>query len=361
MMYESVASLLATKPLPPIVLLFGEEDFLLEEAYHKLITAALGTTDNSFNFDTVDSDSASAEAVVSMASSFPLMSDRRVVSVKNFEKYFSGRGSKKTDDKSPFARYFQSPQPSTLLILRSSASELNGLSSAMSNSKQQDKAKKKLSGLKFPYNILIEKAACLEFPKIYERDIPSWLARRMKEKGREISPEAAEFLTAKVGVSLRELNNEIEKVLIFLQNKKKITAEDISAVVGDSRIYNIFELQKSIGEKNLARSLDVMFHMLSAEKQEILIVSMLTRYFVVLWKLLEASQQTKNTFELSKSIGISSFFIPEYLSALQKYSPRQLNNAFFALRDADLQIKSTSLSAEIILQKMIISIIGIPR
>ncbi|MBK9247593.1 MAG: hypothetical protein IPM69_05645 [Ignavibacteria bacterium] len=146
-----------------------------------------------------------------------------------------------------------------------------------------------------------------------------------------------------------------------MQNKKKISTEDISAVVGDSRIYNVFELQKSIGEKNLSRSLEVMFHMLSAEKQEILIVSMLTRYFVVLWKLLEASKQSKNTFELSKSTGISSYFIPEYLNALQKYSPRQLNNAFFALRDADLQIKSTSQSAEIILQKMIISIIGPQR
>ncbi|MBK9247592.1 MAG: hypothetical protein IPM69_05640 [Ignavibacteria bacterium] len=113
---------------------FGEEDFLLEEAYNKLITAAIGNDENSCTIDTVDSDSASAETVVSMASSFPFMSERRVVSVKNFEKYFSGR-SKKSDDKSPFARYFQSPQPTTLLILRSSASELNGIGSALLGSK----------------------------------------------------------------------------------------------------------------------------------------------------------------------------------------------------------------------------------
>ncbi len=358
MVYESLPSLLTSKPLPPIILLFGEEDFLLDEAYSKLIQAASKGSESEFDFDFVDADTVSAESVISMASSFPLMAERRVVSVKNFEKYFSGRGSKKIDEKSPFTKYFQSPQPTTLLILRSSASELNGLSGALTNSKQQDKGQKKLAALKFPYNVLIEKAACLEFPKVYERDIPSWIARRLKEKGREISPEAAEFLTAKVGTSLRELNNEIEKILIFLQNKKKITDEDITAVVGDSRVYNVFELQKAIGAKDLPRSLDIMFHMLAAEKQEILIISMLTRYFIVLWKLSEAAQQTRNHFELSKTVGISSFFIPEYLGALQKFSSQQLNNAFFALRDADLRIKSSNLSADIILQQCFISIVS---
>ncbi|MBI3260463.1 MAG: DNA polymerase III subunit delta, partial [Ignavibacteriae bacterium] len=303
-------------------------------------------------------DVTSAESVVSMASAFPLMSEHRVVSVKNFEKYFSGRGSKKTEEKSPFAKYFQSPQPSTLLILRSTASELNGLSGAMGNSKQSEKGQKKLASLKFPYNVLLEKAACLEFPKVYERDVPSWIARRLKEKGREISPEAAEFLTAKVGTSLRELNNEIEKILIFLQNKKKITDEDISAVVGDSRVYNVFELQKAIGSRDLPKALDIMFHMIAAEKQEILIISMLTRYFIVLWKLSEAAQQTKNHYELSRTVGISSFFIPEYLGALQRFSLNQLNNAFFALRDADLKIKSSNLPADVILQQCFISIVS---
>lgn len=358
MIYESLHTLLASKPLPPIILLFGEEDFLLEEAYNKLVQTASKGDENGFDFDTVDADVTSAESVVSMASAFPLMSEHRVVSIKNFEKYFSGRGSKKTEEKSPFAKYFQSPQPSTLLILRSSATELNGISSAMGNSKQSEKGQKKLASLKFPYNILLEKAACLEFPKIYERDVPSWIAKRLKEKGREISPEAAEFLTAKVGTSLRELNNEIEKILIFLQNKKKITDEDISAVVGDSRVYNVFELQKAVGSRDLPRALDIMFHMLAAEKQEVLIISMLTRYFIVLWKLSEAAQQTKNHYELSRTVGISSFFIPEYLGALQKFSPAQLNRAFFALRDADLKIKSSNLPADIILQQCFISIVS---
>ncbi|MBS1538379.1 MAG: DNA polymerase III subunit delta [Bacteroidetes bacterium] len=358
MIYESLTALLASKPLPPIILLFGEEDFMLDEAYSKLIEKALVSDVSGFNFDTVDADNTTADAVITMANAFPLMAERRVVSVKNFEKYFSGRASKKNEIKSPFTKYFQAPQPSTLLILRSSASELNGISSAVSNSKQTEKGQKKLATLKFPYDVLIEKAACLEFPKVYERDVPSWIARRLREKGREISPEAAEFLTAKVGNSLRELNNEIEKILIFLQNKKKITDEDISAVVGDSRIYNVFELQKAIGGRDLPRSLDIMFHMLAAEKQEILIISMITRYFVVLWKLSEASQQTRNHFELSKTVGISSFFIPEYLGALQKYSSKQLNNAFYALRDADLKLKSTNLPADIILQQCLLSIIS---
>lgn len=339
------------------MLIFGEEEFLADEAYHALIGAAAATDADKFDLDVLDGEMTTADAVVSMASAYPLMGSQRIVAVKNFEALFSARASKKESGVSPFAKFFDSPPTTTFLLLKSGAKELSGLRSKLTNPKQQEQAKKQIAGLKFPYKTLIETAAWIEFPKVHERDVSSWVANRLRERGKEIMPEAVEFLVAKAGSSLRDLHNEMEKLLIFIQDKRRITADDAASVVGASKVYNAFELQKAVGERNLQRSLDIMYHMLAAERQEIFIVTMLTRYFLLLFKLIEVSRTTKNHFTLSQTMGISSFFIPEYLDAVQRFTPLEIENAIFALCTADKTLKSTNESPQIVLQKMLVAII----
>ncbi len=359
-MLDSIAHIIASKKFPPILLIFGEEEFLVDEAFHSLIDAAVSTEQDRFDLEIVDGETASVEAVVSMASAFPLIGAKRVVAVKNFESLFSGRISKKEKNSSPFVKYLESPTETTFLLLQANAKDLkiNGLSQKLANPKQQEQAKKMISTLKFPFDALIQLGSWIEFSKIHERDIPSWAAKRLREYEKEITPEAISILAANTGSSLRDLNNEIEKLLNYIQCKRRITHDDVASVVGASKVYNIFELQKAVGEQNLQRSLTILANMLDAERQEILIVTMLTRYFMLLFKLVEASQITKNNFTLAQTMGISAFFVPEYLDALQRYSPSKIESALFALSDADITLKSTSEPPQTVLQKMLVEIIG---
>jgi DNA polymerase-3 subunit delta len=357
---ESLAPLLQSKQnFPPVLLMFGEEDFLLDEAFHALVEAALERNGmEQFNFDSFDGSDIAPESLVEMASAFPMMAERRIVAVRHFEKMNMGR-SKDAEKKSPLAAYIRNPSPSTLLILTAQADELNGLKSALTNPKQRDKAKKKISALKFPYNALIERAEWIEFPKLYDRELPSWAAKRFKEAGREIEPDACELLVAQAGESLRDLHNEIQKILTFAPDKRKLSRDDISEVIGVSKNYNVFELQRAVGERRLEKALEITRQMLVVDRRELLIVSMLTRYFLTLWKLTEAAQQTQNAFELGKAIDISPFFVPEYLAALKRYSRAEIERAFYALCDADVSIKTSSSEAgELALQKMLMRVMN---
>ena len=97
--------------------------------------------------------------------------------------------------------------------------------------------------------------------------------------------------------------------------------------------------------------------MLAADRQEMLIITMLTRFFTVLWKLSDEPATGKNHFQLAGAVGINPYFVAEYLSALKKYKPEELDRAFIALAEADSQLKSTGGSSIMILQKMLLSII----
>ncbi len=358
-MLESIAPLVSAKRFPPVLLMFGEEDFLVEEASTALLEAAVEQNGmESFNFDSIDGTDITPEALVGMASAFPMMAERRVVVVRHFEKMNTGRG-KDAEKKSPLSQYFRNPSPTTFLLLIAATDELQGLKSALSNAKQQEKAKKKLAALKFPYNLLIGECEWIEFPKMRDSGLPSWAAERFKRLGREIAPDACELLVAQAGESLRDLHNEIQKIITFAPNKKRLTREDIAEVIGVSKNYNIFELQRTIGERNLSKALEITQRMLVVDRQELMIITMLTRYFTILWKLSELAQQTQSPFEMSKSVGVDQYFIAEYLAALKKYPRNRIETAFYALCEADIAMKSTSVEGgDVILQKMLMKIIG---
>ncbi len=354
-MIQSIDELFDSQALPKVLLMFGAEDFLLEESLNKLIKYVNKTEYDSYNFDMLDADETNADTIANICSSFPMMSERRVVIVKRFDKLFTGR-AKKTDKNSSIARYLSNPSPTTLLVLVADIDSLAGLAS-MYSGKQKDKAQKKIDSAKFPFDIILKNHEWIEFPKVYDSQYPGWVARRFKNLGKSISDKAVQLLVAQSAQSLREINNEIEKLVLFTEGKSSISEDDVLAVSGSGRTFNVFELQKSISAKDLNNALIILNNMLANDRQEMLIITMLTRYFTLLWKLIELKAKQLPIQQIASELGVNTFFIDEYMNASRLYSPADINNAFVALCDADLEMKSSYPDPLLSMHRMIIRII----
>jgi DNA polymerase-3 subunit delta len=296
-------------------------------------------------------------AIIDVATTFPFMSERRVVIVKNFNKFFQGTRSKKIDNNHPLVRYIDSPPESTILIIQSFEDSLNGISNDLANPKNQAKAEKKITGAKFPYNILLSKIDWIEFPRVYDNALPGWLMNRAKDLGKKIGREAADLLIAHLNPNLRDLANELEKLIIFSGDSKEISIDHVSKLVGVSKNFNVFELQKAVGERSSGRSIEIVENMLRNERSEVLITSMLTKYFITLAKIKDWESSISNKYELASKTGINAYFLNEYSNAARKYGQEDIDNAFIELAKADLGIKSTNASTLLIIQKCIIRII----
>jgi len=355
-MQTDIAKLI--KSIPPVIFIFGEEEFLIEEAIEKILKPILTEGKDEFNLDVFDGEvNTDLAAIIDVASTFPFMSGRRVVVVKNFNKFFQGTRSKKIDANHPLVRYIESPPETTIFVIQSSEDSLNGISNDLANPKNQAKAEKKISGAKFPYNLLLTKIEWLEFPKVWDNALPSWLMNRAKEKGRKMGREAADLLIAHINPNLRDLANELEKLIIFAGDDKEISIDHVSKLVGVSKNFNVFELQKAVGERSSGRSIEIVENMLRNERNEVLITSMLTRYFIALAKIKDLESTITNKYELASRTGINSFFLNEYINSARKYSPEDIDNAFIELAKADLGIKSTTASTTLIIQKCVVRII----
>jgi DNA polymerase-3 subunit delta len=327
---DELQTAVAHKQFAPVYLFHGSEDLLIEESVKAIVEAALDEGTKGFNYDVVYGSKVEAKDVVAMAASFPMMSKRRIVVVKEFEKLVAAES-----ERDIFLAYLARPLESTSLILITEKPDFR----------------------KKPFTDLKKKAVVVECNALYDNQVPAWITSRVKKLKREMKPEAVRVLHEYVGNSLRGLQNELDKLFIFVGDKRTIDAEDVHAVVGASKGYTIFELQNAIGRKDLKQALTILERMMEYGESPQFIIVMLTRFFTQLWKLSELKRRKASNQEIAATIGVPPFFVREYLDFSNRYTVEQIERSFRVLLDADITLKSTSREPRLVLDLLLYALV----
>jgi DNA polymerase-3 subunit delta len=77
----------------------------------------------------------------------------------------------------------------------------------------------------------------------------------VRERKKEISEEALAELVGRIGPNPRQLDNEIEKLCLFVGNRKQIEAGDVNAVCTRNKTARAFALGDALGDRDLPRLL----------------------------------------------------------------------------------------------------------
>jgi DNA polymerase III subunit delta len=318
------------KKYAPVYLFIGQEDFLSDECVDRVIRDLLTPDTKAFNLDVVYGSKADARDVTAHAASFPMMSDRRVVVVKEFDKLLSGETAKEV-----LSAYIVRPLDSTCLILIAENPDFRTK----------------------PYTDLKKSASVFAFNPLYDNQVPVWIANRCKRMGKEIDLEACRLLQAYIGNSLRGIHNEIEKLFTYIGERPRITPEDIADVVGVSRGFTVFDLQNAIGKKNLDEALRITKRMIETGEAPQLTIVMLTRYFNLLWKVQEMFKQGMQESQIIPATRISPFYFKSYAEAARRFSSAEIERSFAVLLEADVQLKSTSPDPYHLMEMLVYSLI----
>lgn len=354
-MFNKISELISSDSKSPIIFLFGENEFNKEEAQELLIKKLVHDENTLFNFDIINGEDSQLSYVIDLCRSYPMMSEKRVVLIKRFDKLFPPRLSKNFALNSPLASYLNSPSDSTILIINSDSDALKDI---YKNYKSLSKELflKYVSSFKFPYNILLSKYLWMEFPRIYESDYTKWADERFASKGIKINFDALELLISSTKQNLRDISHEIEKILIALNGKKEITLKDIVFLTGSTREYNVFDLQKAVIERDLSKAIRILNKILSTDKQEVLIIVILSKFFINLFKFNDKPFDKSSSFTLPAKMGINKFQFNDYISASKKYSQAEIENAIISLCETDSILKSTSTDSIMLMQNLLFRI-----
>ncbi len=316
--------------IAPLYLFVGKEDFLVDECLRLIIDRLVPSEMRGFNLDVMYGSKSEAKDVVAHASSYPMMGDRRVVIVKEFERLVLSDTAKEVVE-----NYIQHLLESTCLVLISSEPDFR----------------------KRPYTELKKVAKVISCDPLYDNQVPLWISTRVRSKKKEASPEACRMLQAYVGNSLRSLDNEIDKLLIYIGERKEITEEDIAAVVGASKGYTVFDLQNCIGNKDTKAAMTILARMMQAGENLQMIIVMLTRFFTTLLRISELKDRRVPESQFATELKISPYFLKQYLEFHSNFSQLHIEHAFRALLSADTQLKSTTNDPKLVMDLLVYSLI----
>ena len=82
--------------------------------------------------------------------------------------------------------------------------------------------------------------------------------QQLRERGKEIDDEALSLLVAHVGPNSRALTNEVEKLSIYIGERKSVTVADVETIVSRNKQAKSFALADAVGARDLPRLLKTL-------------------------------------------------------------------------------------------------------
>src|SRR6185369_5676180 len=83
----------------------------------------------------------------------------------------------------------------------------------------------------------------------------TWARKAIRARQKEISDEALAELISRVGPNARQLDNEVEKLSLYVGSRKEIGMEDVAAICARNKMARAFALGDALGDRDLPRLL----------------------------------------------------------------------------------------------------------
>ncbi|MEE0889863.1 MAG: DNA polymerase III subunit delta [Bacteroidales bacterium] len=307
---EEILSHFDKRQFSPVYLLTGEENYYIDLLTSKFEEEILDEAERDFNLTTLYGLETNAKEICSFAKQYPIMSEKRLIIVKEFQQI-----DKK--ELSQLSFYVERPLASTILVLVNKNKTID--------KKFSDKVNK--SGIVF------------ESAKLYENKVIPWIDKYVRDKRFSIETSATSLIFECLGNNLQKIANEIDKMSINLKEGSQITQSDVANHIGVNKDYNIFELQNAIGRLNHTKINKIVNYLL-ANTNENPIQAMLPNLFAYFVKVIITAQLKDKTNEsVASAIGVSPYFAKDYIYASQIFPLEKLYQNIEMIKDYDLKTK----------------------
>jgi DNA polymerase-3 subunit delta len=300
----------------------GEEDFLKEEAWRKLSSILVPEDLKSFNLNLLYGSETSAVEIINKASTSPINSERRLVVVFDLHKLSQFY-------KDVLLSYLPKLPDFTCLVLISP---------------------KLTSKTKF-YSALDKLATTVDFTRLYDNQIPTWIEAKVREYGKKIEREALQILHNYVGNNLSDLAFEIEKLVMYVGERGSINSLDVQSAVGFSKTYNFFQLDDAIGEKNCKKALEILSNLFLVGEKPGTLIYRLTEHLERLIKV--KSPVIQRGESLASVLKVHPYFVQKYQSQAESFSLEELEKGLVLLYQTDVDLKSSRMPDKILMELLV--------
>lgn len=324
--------------LHPVYFFYGDNDFQVEEAEKATAERVIpdGVKGDDFSCSIFWAGDDQIQDVLGAAMTPSMLGGRRLVLLRHAE-----RLSEK--DAQRLAEYAENAPNAAVLIITATGTGSGTL-------------KPKLPAPPGRLKGLALAAATLPFAVPREGEIKNQIKRRLSKDGKEIDPEALQVMVDFIGQDLTAVMAEMDKLLLFLGDRERITPSDVEEMIPHLKVHSIFELADALSDANAGGAVSIIRDMLVSGAQPVQLLPMIRWHFMRLWRMKVLMEQGKSVSEAAQAVKIVGFRAKEYAAQVKRIPHAAFHNVFRQLYRTDVQLKSRSGKGGVVLDRMVLSI-----
>ena len=309
----------------PLAFLWGDEDYLIDEAVEKIKHDVLGDNISPLNYKRADNPNFAD--FLELLQTNAMMFGDTVILIKCQKYFLETKGKIKLEDKQTamLSKAFLNVSDKVHIIL---------VCPTPRNEKKAPDKRKKL------YKELIKVAPPQEFQsfKSYEeKKILPYISKMAAKLDLKINQESSLYLIQNVGSSLRELNHQLEKLKLYLYPEHTVTLNALKETVCTNS--DIFKLVDFILFKNYSKALNLLSDILQKEASYLPALAFCQTVFSNLVKTKIYSKYMSNR-DISYALNQHEFIVGQNIEKLKNINESELIRLKVNLEEMEYQLKS---------------------
>jgi DNA polymerase III subunit delta len=356
---ERFVSELESRKLRAAYVFVGDEGFF-RKRFRDAILEHLVPADlrefSFFEFDLAENDLAE---VLDRARTPSLMAPFQVFFVRGVKNLF-GRGSNE-QKLAALEDYCKNPNPDALLVF---VADHISIPADVRRMEMQDKERyQRIRETMGQYCGIVELA------RVAESEAVRWISDYCASRGVGVKIEAdgARELVDALGSDMMMISNELEKMILYVGERKRITLADVETMVLAAKQRSLYELTDAISSKQPVRALEVLNAILmSGEGEEAAIghIYMLAKTFRQMLVILERNVRDQRMLwaALWQGFRVPPFAADDIIKQARRYkSRRELTRAIRLVAKADLALRSNPVSKRMVLERLVMDLSTDPK
>jgi DNA polymerase-3 subunit delta len=197
-------------------------------------------------------------------------------------------------------------------------------------------------------------AKVVHFAGLDKNNLRPWIVKQAKSFGVTLEPNAADLLGRLVGPNLRSLNNEIEKLALYVNEQRPIKKADVELLVPYTEEAERFGMSNAIGRRDARRAYDQLRKELDEGKNPMAILGSIAAQVRALIEVKDMAERGLQAAEIAQTKGWRSDYAAQArLKEAANFSMTRLEQILEMLLELDLAIKTGRMDSLLALDTLI--------
>lgn len=349
---ERFVSEVTSHKLRPAYIFIGDEVFFRDRCREALLEHLVPADLREFSLHDLDLADTSVAEILDRARTPSLMAPFQVFFIRSVKNLY-GRGSHE-DEFAAIEQYVKDPNPAAVLIF---VADHISIPADVRRMEMQDRDRWERIR-----DTLGQFCGIVELARVDETDGMRWIIEKAQHQDVKIDQDAARELVDSLGADMMLVSRELEKLVLFAGEKKRINLGDVETMVLAAKQRSLYELTDAISAKDKTRALAVLDALLSTSDGDDAAIghlSMLARTFRQMLVILEKNVRDTRTIwqVLWQGFRVPPFAAEDIIRQARRYkSRRDLTRALKLIARADVSVRSNPPTKRLVLEQLVMQL-----